>query len=86
MGRKSKFVWEEGDIEIVKKGRTLAGDDLKEKCSRCGIPDFLAIKLIIIDGKLVCEACITKTEERKILRQRYKKLGLDDSELKERKR
>jgi len=51
-------------------------------CSRCGIPDFMALKLIVLNGKLVCEACITKTEERRILRERYKKLGLDDSELK----
>lgn len=53
-----------------------------ESCSRCGIPDFLALSMKTIRGKSVCEKCLTPAEERRILKERYKKLGLDDSELK----
>jgi len=79
---KNKFVWYEGDIQVMKRGNKPDKQDLEERCSRCGIPIFMALKFHVIKGKDVCEACLTKTEERKILRERYKKLGLDDSELK----
>jgi hypothetical protein len=53
-----------------------------ESCSRCGIPDFMALEFTTVKGKNVCEKCLTSAEVRRILRERYKKLGLDDSELK----
>lgn len=45
-------------------------------CSRCGIPDFLAIYTKVIKGKVVCDACETPLEERRALAERCKKLGL----------
>ena len=50
-------------------------------CSRCGIPDFLSLSMKVINGQNVCEGCRTPAEEKRILRERYAKLGLDDSEL-----
>lgn len=54
-----------------------------ETCSRCGIPDFMALSMIKIKDRLVCDTCVTLKEEKEILRRRYKLLGLDDSELDE---
>ena len=64
-----------------KNGRNPKMSDKSYRCSRCNIPDFLAMKFYVINGKDVCESCITKAEERNFMRERYKRLGLDDSEL-----
>ncbi len=69
----NKFAWDLDDIKITKPAPQKEEDC---RCSRCGIPIFMAMKFYVVKGKDVCEVCLTKTEERNILRERSKKLGL----------
>jgi DNA-directed RNA polymerase subunit RPC12/RpoP len=53
----------EGRIEMI-----------RYRCSRCDIPDFLALSMHVIDEMYVCEKCVSETEKQDIAK--YPKLLL----------
>lgn len=70
-------IWLHRPPSVRVRGGSIDMSEDFRRCAKCDIPDFMALKMFRVGEKLVCDQCLTTTERKRILRERYRTMGFD---------